>query len=368
MRLLNTLPALVAGAYALPAVPVDVIERHSNPTPHCFPFGSAGFLPNDFIPPRISREEWWCPQSMTYGFLGFSYPMEYGCEDESYEKINRDFGMMRRDFGATMARVYLPQCYTTEIWENLIRAGVNNNMAIVIQVAWPLNGDALDNWQLTQASILKVLKSGPYAKVAPYVFHSAEFGTEPIGDSDDSLDDGSDHSPFIVALASFRAALRPYGIPVGISEDWDRPNLMSGPNGVGLGPVGKQIYENSDLVHAHIMPYYHNNMTESQAWPYIQQQVAWYKENIKLPTIISETQWAWDFNILHQGGSDLGFAKCDCGPEQYNHFWKTYDENCHYFKENNIGWFLHAWLQEGTFDMLMPNGSYAIKNWRPQRC
>ena len=80
---------------------------------------------------------------MTYGFLGFSYPMEYGCEDESYEKINRDFAAMKKDFGATMARVYLPQCYTTEIWENLLLAGVNNNMAIVIQVAWPLNGDAV---------------------------------------------------------------------------------------------------------------------------------------------------------------------------------------------------------------------------------
>ena len=144
---------------------------------------------------------------------------------------------------------------------------------------------------LTQASILSVIAHGPLASIAPYVFHSAEFGTEPIGDSDDSLDSGTDHTPFINALAAFRAALKPYGIPVGISEDWDRPGLMSGTNGIGLGPVGEQVYANSDLVHAHIMPYYHNNLTEAESWSYITSQITWYKENIHLPTIISEVRY-----------------------------------------------------------------------------
>ena len=138
-----------------------------------------------------------------------------------------------------------------------------------------------NDWKKTAASILSVLANGTYADIAPYVVHSIEFGTEPIGDGDDG-------SNFINDLISFRSQVQPYGIPVGISEDWDRPGIMSGSNGIGLGPTGEQILENSDVVHAHIMPYYHNNLNESEAWGYITSQVAWYKQNINLPTLISE--------------------------------------------------------------------------------
>ncbi|OZJ01796.1 hypothetical protein BZG36_05535, partial [Bifiguratus adelaidae] len=291
--------------------------------------------------------------------------MEGACDEDGLDRINADFAAMKSHFGATMVRVYLPQCYTTTIWEHLLQAGVANNMAVILQVAWPLNGDALDNWKLTQASILEVLANSTYASIAPYVFHSAEFGTEPIGDSDDGTFNG-DYAPFIDDLVAFRAKMKPYGIPVGISEDWDRPGIMSSTDGVGLGPTGEKILAQSDFIHAHIMPYYHNNLTEAESWAYIRSQVAWYKKNIDLPTLISETQWAWDFNILHQGGANLGFAKCDCGVAQYTKYWKTYDANCPFFKKNNVGWFLHAWLQEGTFNMVMPNGSYVIPNWKPQ--
>jgi hypothetical protein len=126
-----------------------------------------------------------------------------------------------------------------------------------------------------------VLNSGTYASIAPYVVHSIEFGTEPIGDGDDG-------GNFVNDLKSFRSKIQPYGIPVGISEDWDRPGTMSGSNGVGLGSTGKQILANSDVVHAHIMPYYHNNLKEAGAWAYISNQVAWYKQNIPVPTLISE--------------------------------------------------------------------------------
>ena len=126
-----------------------------------------------------------------------------------------------------------------------------------------------------------MLKSGTYASIAPYVVHSIEFGTEPIGDGDDG-------GNFVNDLKSFRSKVQPYGIPVGISEDWDRPGSMSGSNGVGLGSTGKQILANSDVVHAHIMPYYHNNLKEAGAWAYISNQVAWYKQNTPVPTLISE--------------------------------------------------------------------------------
>jgi hypothetical protein len=142
-----------------------------------------------------------------------------------------------------------------------------------------------DSWALTASSILSVLQHSEYKDLAPYVFHSAEFGTEPIGDQDG----GPTYQPFIQYLTNFRNALKPYGIPVGISEDWDRPGIMSNNDSTGIGPIGSQILPLSDFVHAHVMPYYHNDYTEAESWAYIRSQVEWYKRYIPdLPMIISE--------------------------------------------------------------------------------
>ncbi|EXJ69867.1 uncharacterized protein A1O5_06939 [Cladophialophora psammophila CBS 110553] len=318
---------------------------------NCFPFGSASFN-GSLEAPNMTRKEWWCPQSMTYGFLGFSYPMEGECYDDSFDRINADLQRQKRDFGASLIRVYLPYCYTTYIWESLIKAAVANDMGVVAQVAWPLNGDPK-----IATSIIEILSNSTYKDVAPYMFHSIEFGTEPIGDQDDG-------DNFINDLVNFKAAVRPYGIPVGISEDWDRPGIMcsnyTAGQAPGLGPTGKQILPQSDFVHAHIMPYYHG-YNISGSWNYISEQVHWYKNYTPVPLVISETQWAWELNVLHQGSKDIDTP-------QYTTFWKTYDENCQFFKKNNVGWFLHAWKWEGTFNMVTPNGSYAIPNWKPQKC
>ena len=126
------------------------------------------------------------------------------------------------------------------------------------------------------------MTSSTYGKIAPYVFHSAEFGSEPIGD-------GVDGSRFISDLASFQKTMNSYGVPVAISEDWDRPEVMSDASGSGLAGIGKQVKANTDMVHGHAMPFYHGK-NEAQSWPYIQGQVKWYKDNVGLPTLISEVR------------------------------------------------------------------------------
>jgi hypothetical protein len=55
--------------------------------------------------------------------------MEYQCSAEPFEQINADFKQIKEDIGATVVRVYLPQCYTTSIWESPIKAGVLNDTA-----------------------------------------------------------------------------------------------------------------------------------------------------------------------------------------------------------------------------------------------
>jgi hypothetical protein len=60
--------------------------------------------------------------------------------------------------------------------------------------------------------MLQALSNNIYSAIAPYVFHSIDFGSEPIGDmvdGDNSIND----------LKSFKTATRPYGIPVGLSGD-----------------------------------------------------------------------------------------------------------------------------------------------------
>jgi hypothetical protein len=81
-----------------------------------------------------------------------------------------------------------------------------------------------------------------------------------------------------------------YGVPVAISEDWDRPGVMSDASGSGLAFTGKQVQANSDMVHGHAMPFYHGK-NEAQSMPYIEGQIKWYIDNLGLPTLISEVSF-----------------------------------------------------------------------------
>ena len=129
------------------------------------------------------------------------------------------------------------------------------------------------------------MASADLGPIAPYVVHSADFGSEPVGDG---MDGGG--AQFVVDLGKFRQKMNSYGVKAGISEDWDRPGTMSGSNGVGLASVGQGVKENSDYVHAHIMPYYIGDITEANTWAYIQPQVTWLNTTVGLPTMITETQ------------------------------------------------------------------------------
>ncbi|KAL8791308.1 MAG: hypothetical protein Q9195_005927 [Heterodermia aff. obscurata] len=260
---------------------------------------------------------------------------------------------MKKDFGATMVRVYAPECRESSVWENLLKAAVNNNMGVIPQVWWGFEDDQT-LWKKTQSSIYSVMTSSKYGAIAPYVFHSAEFGSEPIGD-------GVDGDNFINDLASFRSKMKSYGIPVAISEDWDRPGTMSSSDGSSLGPVGKQVKANSDMVHGHAMPFYHGKNV-AQSWDYIEGQIKWYRKNVGLPAFITESQWA------SATGGDHGSGVGDVGHAQYSTYWHNFDNNCELFKQYQTGWFLHAWAMESTFDMVKDDGSYEIPNWKPRRC
>jgi hypothetical protein len=118
------------------------------PTPaaagSCFPFGNVTF-PGNNAAPSTPLSQWWCPQTDFYGFMGFSYPLEDGdCSDSSngYAQMNTDFAQMKRDFGASIVRMYYPVCTQSSVFINAIKAAYNNNMGLIVQV-WTNFGDGV---------------------------------------------------------------------------------------------------------------------------------------------------------------------------------------------------------------------------------
>ncbi|KAL7931567.1 hypothetical protein V8C35DRAFT_329558 [Trichoderma chlorosporum] len=360
-----SLAALLSGASGL----AHVSER-SAPNPNCFPFGSQARLSTDLQPPRVSREDWWCPQSDFYGFLGFSFPFQFTNMDFDVASISSNMQQMKSQFGATMVRMYIPESYTTELWENVLEAAILNNMGVVVQLSWE---------KTLESTLFETLENSKYSKIAPYVIYAAEYLNEPVGDCDMCAagSNGNPSEPASLAnlttgMSDFRKEMNKHGIPAGISEDWDRPNLMSGAPGsdglgVGLGPVGSALVPVMDFIHAHVMAYYHN-IPVDDAWNYTSSQVLWYKQYLpQFPLIISEMMWATGYNVLHAGGYVTGFAIAEVSVPDYTKFWKTVDANCAFLKEHNTAYFIHAWRQQGTLDMLQNDGSVAIPNWKPQK-
>ena len=215
--------------------------------------------------------------SHTHSCARFSYPLESpGCSDDSssFDTINadrlfraheesvwRDNGSHLRsrvqksnDLGESPASRDSEQhvrtiSFSSESEERIsftkfihTHTRAQFGRAVLPQIWWGFGDQNL--WQQTKAAILSLLQDSQLGPVAPYVFHSLAFGSEPIGD-------GVDGDNFVGDLQAMKDALQPYGIPITISEDWDRPGIMSTDDDSGLGPVGQQIAPVLDLLHVH---------------------------------------------------------------------------------------------------------------------
>ncbi|GAA5882839.1 hypothetical protein JCM16303_002488 [Sporobolomyces ruberrimus] len=163
----------------------------------CFPLQSEPLSTSSA--PSQFREEWWCKDSELFGFLGFSYPLEVvDCSNptNSFDKINEDLKRMKEEFGATMVRPYAVSCREVSVWENLVRACAEHGMGLIVQVWWGFDDDTL--WKKTQSSLYELFETSAVSTMAPYVVHSASFGSEPIGD-------GVLGDDFISELIEFRS-------------------------------------------------------------------------------------------------------------------------------------------------------------------
>lgn len=125
--------SLTLAATAVIPAAASAIQRDA---PNCFPYGTAK-LPGNLQPPGVSHDQWWCPQEMAYGFQGFSYPLENDdCNawENGYDAMDKDFKQMKKDFGASIVRMYYPTCTKPAVFEHALEAAYNNNMAVVFQV------------------------------------------------------------------------------------------------------------------------------------------------------------------------------------------------------------------------------------------
>jgi len=301
-------------------------------------------------PGNQTLDQWWCPADMLYGFLGFSYPLEDSCNAFNYNSFVKDFKNMKAKFNATFVRIYLPTCSDTSFWVNMIKAARDTNMALIPMIFW--------DWQqndpvMTKAEngFLGVFSDSEVGPIAKYIVQSVAFGDEL----------GEQGNYWISRMTDFKTKLSKYGVPLSITDDWDRSVYKSGS---GLSSFGKQVNALSDLTQAHVMPYYHPDQCVDafHFWPYFTQQLQFLVANNKRPILISQTLWAYNKNGHQRGEHD----EAD-NMQNYQEYWNTINGNCSTFKSMKIGWFIHSYFGEPGLDLVDQNGN-PVFAFKPQFC
>jgi len=304
-------------------------------------------------PNGASLKDWWCGADDLYGFLGFSYPAEdNNCNDYSYGGFVNDFKRMKSGWGATFVRLYLPVCYSTSFWVNMVKAARDTNMALIPMIFWDWQqNDPVMN--KAENALMGVFTDGEVGSIAPYIIHSIAFGDE-LGEQGDY---------WLSRMQSFKNRLSQYKVPLTITDDWDR-SIYKNSSWNGLNDFGQKVNSLSDLTQAHVMPYYHPDQCPDawSFWPYFTDQLNILAANNKRPIFVSQTCWAYDKNGHQRGSHD----DADNMPN-YQQYWNTINGNCQTFKKLKISWFFHTFVGEPGFDLIGTNGA-PVYNFTINRC
>jgi len=223
-------------------------------------------------------------------------------------------------------------------------------MALIPMIFWDFQqNDAL----MTQAenAFLGVFNNTEVGSIAPFIIYSVTFGDEL----------GEEGTYWLPKMKDFKSKLSKYGVPLTISDDWDRDVYKSGS---GLSSLGNQTNDLSDLTNAHIMPYYHADKCPDayHFWPYFEQQLQFLAKNNKRPIIVSQTLWAYS-----QDGHKRGSHDDADNMDNYQEYWNTINNNCQTFASMKISWFIHSYHGEPGLDMVDGNGN-PVFNFVPKKC
>jgi hypothetical protein len=326
---------------------IALLVVYANAQTGCFPLTrSWGSGPNG-----TPLKNWWCGSDQLYGFLGFSLPLEDGCDAFGYDFFINDFKAMKSGYGATFVRIYLPECRQTSFWVNMVKAARDTSMALIPMIFWDWDQNDPVMYSAEDA-FLGVFNDTEVGSIAPYIIHSVAFGDE-LGEEGDY---------WVSRMRDFKAKLSKYSVPVSITDDWDRDVYQDG-NG-GLSDFGNQTNALDDLTQAHVMPFYHPNVVVDafHMWPYFSQQLNFLVKNLKRPIIISQTLWAYNKDGHQRGEHD----EADNMPN-YVDYWNTINNNCQTFASMKIAWFFHSWQGEPGLDLIGPDGN-PVMNFVPKKC
>ncbi|PRP87585.1 hypothetical protein PROFUN_04612 [Planoprotostelium fungivorum] len=347
-----------------------VTDETSIPDIPCFPMGSASF--RDGLP-TANRTEWFCDSDQLFGFLGFSYPMEsFDCESDiySYQHLYTDLSRMKSEFGATFVRTYLPGCRETFVWVNLVKAARDLDMAIIPMLYWDWQRNDTYMYK-SEDALMGVFEDPEVGEISPYVIHSVAFGDE-LGEQGDY---------WLPLMKEMKAKLARYDVPITVTDDWDRDIYRKGGK---LNEFGTLVNQLSDLTNAHgeyliynvvdnhlppaVMPYYHADRCPDayHYWDYFQEQIEFMIDNdLKRPILISQTLWS----SSHEGIHDRGLHDEARDLANFETYWNTILDRCLYFKEKKIGWFVHAYDDDGEPGMGMIDHQGQVKmRFHPKRC
>lgn len=71
--------------------------------------------------------------------------------ENTLAQMDADFAQMKRDFGASIVRMYYPVCTEAFVFERALQAAINNNMALIFQI-WTNFGGGV-SWRLSRLDI-----------------------------------------------------------------------------------------------------------------------------------------------------------------------------------------------------------------------
>jgi len=273
-------------------------------------------------PSNMPLSQWWCGPDDLYGFLGFSLPLEDGC-NYGYDTFLNSFKDMKQTYGATFVRIYLPTCRQTDFWVNMMKAARDTSLAVIPMIFWDWgqNDPIMDQ---AEKAFLGLFSDPEVGKIAQYLIHSVEFGDEL----------GEEGNYWLSRMRDFKGQLANVNVSITITDDWDRGVYKNGDG--SISSFGKQVNALSNSSHAHVQPYYHPDQCVDayHFWDYFVAQLQWLVKYLVRPTFVSQTMWAYN-----QDGHQRGEHDEADNMDNYQQYWNTLDQNCALFKQMKIGWF-----------------------------
>ncbi|KAF8900539.1 glycoside hydrolase superfamily [Mucidula mucida] len=288
-----------------------------------------------------SLDNWWCPPSEEYGFVGFSYEVT-ACQDVN--TLRREFMDIRETFKGRYVRMY-GFCDRAGFYDDIVTAAWDARLGVHALIWFGFDGG--NEWQTRKNHLVSSLYSNPRAK---FITRVVQFGSEPLYDRV--------LTPQALAqeVVSLKRQLGSLGIPVTISDMAYSYQENGG---------AKVVLDAIDMIDGHMLPFFsYQASTASKSWHIVQSDLDWFIANGQGKKIyLSENGWPSVTSQGVQPNSPNAVSNVDNERDYYT----LLDSHCWYFKNVGVGWFAHIYSdnQEPGYGIYDVNGR--AKFWfRPQ--